>query len=137
MSDDNLNVKVLNSFTEKERKCLTKADLDRLKYNRRDDVQYDINDKPLSEVIAFLSRRADEITNKDARFYAEYDYDGCVEVEIRYPHTETDEEYTKRLRCKIDWHQQQERFAASNKRSSEKKEKALLKKLIKKHGVPK
>ena len=137
MNNDNLNAKVLNSFTEKERKCLTKADLDRLTYNKREDVEYNISGKPLSEVVKFLSQKADEISNKDAKFFAEYDYDGCIEVEIRYRHTETDEEYTKRLKYRIDWHQHQEKLATSNKKDAEKKEKALLKKLIKKHGVPK
>ena len=137
MNNDNLNTKVLNSFTEKDRKCLTKADLNRLTYNRRDDVEYSINDKPLSEVVEFLSKKADEISNKNAKFYAEYDYDGCIEVEIRYAHTETDEEYAKRLQCKIDWCKQQKKRVADTNKNKAKNEKAQLKKLIKKYGVPK
>ena len=121
MIDDNLDAKVINSFTEKERECLTKADLNRLKYDREDDVEYNINNKLLSEVIGFLSRKADEISNKDAKFYAEYDYDGCIEMEIRYLHTETDEEYKRRLMSKIAWVKDMKSRASKSKKDTEKK----------------
>lgn len=137
MSNDNLDLKVIHSFSKEDRECLTKLDLKRVVFNRREDVEDNINNKPLSEVVEFLSKKADEINNKNAKFYAEYDYDGCIEVEIRYLHTETDEEYARRLKYKIDWHKQQQKSAANNKKSAEKREKAQLKKLIKKYGAPK
>lgn len=136
MTNDNLNAKVLNTFSEEDLKILTKLDRKRIIYNIRDDVRHEIDGEPLSEVVKYLTEKMDDINNNDATFHCEYDYDGCIDVEIRYMRTETDEEYAARLRNKIYWYKEEKKRQAKKKENVKEKEKAQLKKLIKKYGVP-
>lgn len=137
MSNSQEDNQVLSAFTPKDLKLLGKTKLKRVTYSRSPDIKYELDGKTLPEAIEFLKNKADEIEDKTATIEVTYGYDDCTDVELKYTHTETDDEYIRRLRGVIDWVKAQKTRVEDVKKNKTKSEKAQLKRLMKKYGVEK
>lgn len=121
--------------SEEDLKHIGKSELKRLVYPRREDIRYRLNDKTLQEAVDFLNSKIVELKDEAPKLHIEYDYDDCIEVEIRYTHTETDKEYTNRLRMRIEQNRAALERTEKMKDTNKKKEKAVMRRLMKKYKV--